>query len=199
MLGEKKGVLERMIDLKGTYTRLTFSVPMRGLFGFRTEFLSQTRGNGVMAHTYLGYREWAGKIGGRRNGVLVSDRTGTVATYAVANIQDRGRLFVSAGDMVYAGQIVGETMYAHDLTVNPTKQKHLTNMRSSTSDIAAKIDAPALLALDQMMDYINEDELLEVTPTSLRMRKKLLDFKERKRAALGHASRILLDRPGDIH
>ncbi len=151
-----------------------------------------------MAHTYLGYREWAGKIAGRRNGVLVSDRAGTVATYAVANIQDRGRLFVSAGDMVYAGQIVGETMQPLDLTVNPTKQKHLTNMRSSTSDIAAKIDAPASLALDQMMDYINEDELLEVTPTSLRMRKKLLDFKERKRAALGRTSRILLDRPGDI-
>ncbi|MCK7500719.1 MAG: hypothetical protein MZW92_68785 [Comamonadaceae bacterium] len=161
-----------MIDLKGTYTRLTFTVPMRGLFGFRMEFLSQTRGNGVMAHTYLGYREWAGKIIGRRNGVLVSDRAGTVATYAVSNIQDRGRLFVSAGDTVYAGQIVGETMHAQDLTVNPTKQKHLTNMRSSTSDIAAKIDAPAILALDQMMDYINEDELLEVTPRSLRMRKR---------------------------
>ena len=97
MLGEKQGVLEKMIDLKGTYARLTFTVPLRGLFGFRTEFLSQTRGNGVMAHTYLGYREWAGKIAGRRNGVLVSDRTGTVATYAVASIQDRGRLFVSAG------------------------------------------------------------------------------------------------------
>ncbi len=110
MLGEKKGVLEKIIDLKGTYSRLTFTVPMRGLFGFRMEFLSQTRGNGVMAHTYLGYREWAGKISGRRNGVLVSDRAGTVATYAVANIQDRGRLFVSAGDTVYAGQIVGETM-----------------------------------------------------------------------------------------
>ncbi|MGZ5454387.1 MAG: hypothetical protein ACXW2R_09420, partial [Candidatus Aminicenantales bacterium] len=106
---------------------------------------------------------------------------------------------VSAGDMVYVGQIVGETMYAHDLAVNPTKQKHLTNMRSSTSDIAAKIDAPAILALDQMMDYINEDELLEVTPASLRMRKKILDFKERKRAGLGHTSRIVFDRPGDIH
>ena len=199
MLGEKKAVLERIIDLKGTYARLTFTVPMRGLFGFRMEFLSQTRGNGVMAHTYLGYREWAGKISGRRNGVLVSDRNGTVATYAVANIQDRGRLFVSAGDMVYAGQIVGETMQAHDLTVNPTKQKHLTNMRSSTSDIAAKIDTPAILALDQMMDYINEDELLEVTPTSLRMRKKILDFKERKRVALGRTSRVLLDRSGDIY
>jgi GTP-binding protein len=199
MLGEKRGVLERIIDLKGTYARLTFTVPMRGLFGFRMEFLSQTRGNGVMAHTYLGYREWAGKISGRRNGVLVSDRNGTVATYAVANIQDRGRLFVSAGDMVYAGQIVGETMQAHDLMVNPTKQKHLTNMRSSTSDIAAKIDAPAILALDQMMDYINDDELLEVTPKSLRMRKKILDFKERKRAGLGHTSRILQDRSSDIY
>ncbi len=182
MLGAKKGVLEKMIDLKGTYVRLSFQVPMRGLFGFRTEFLSQTRGNGVMAHTFLGYREWAGKIGGRRNGVLVSDHTGPVATYAVASIQDRGRLFVSPGDEVYTGQIVGETMHDHDLKVNPTKEKHLTNMRSSNSDIAAKIDTPAILALDQMMDYINEDELLEVTPVSLRMRKKLLDFKERKRA-----------------
>jgi GTP-binding protein len=199
MLGEKKGVLERIIDLKGTYTRLTFTVPMRGLFGFRMEFLSQTRGNGVMAHTYLGYREWAGKIIGRRNGVLVSDRGGTVAAYAVSNIQDRGRLFVSAGDTVYAGQIVGETMHAHDLAVNPTKQKHLTNMRSSTSDIAIKIDAPAVLALDQMMDYINEDELLEVTPKSLRMRKKILDFKQRKRDAFGHTSRVLQDRSSDIY
>jgi GTP-binding protein len=106
---------------------------------------------------------------------------------------------VSAGDTVYAGQIVGETMQAQDLTVNPTKQKHLTNMRSSTSDIAIKIDSPAFLALDQMMDYINEDELLEVTPKSLRMRKKILDFKERKRAALGHTSRIQLDRSADIY
>jgi len=188
LLGQRKGVLEKMIDLKGTYARLSFAVPMRGLFGFRTEFLSQTRGNGVMAHTFLGYREWAGKIGGRRNGVLVSDHTGTVATYAVANIQDRGRLFVSPGDEVYTGQIVGETMLDRDLKVNPAKEKHLTNMRSSNSDIAAKIDAPAVMALDQMMDYINEDELLEVTPQSLRMRKKVLDFKERKRAGRPGAS-----------
>ncbi len=182
MLGERRGVMEKMIDLKGTYVRLTYTVPLRGLFGFRPEFLSQTKGNGVMAHTYLGYREWAGKIAGRRNGVLVSDRTGTVATYAVASIQDRGRLFVSPGDNVYVGQIVGETMRDEDLKVNPTKEKHLTNMRSSTSDIAAKIDVPVKLALDQFMDYINDDELLEVTPQSLRIRKKILDFKERKRA-----------------
>ncbi len=182
MLGERKGLMGKMIDLKGNYTRLSFTVPLRCLFGFRSEFLSQTKGNGVMAHTYLGYREWVGKTGGRRNGVMVSDRTGTVATYAVASIQDRGRLFVAPGDRVYEGQIVGETMRDCDLKVNPTKEKHLTNMRSSTSDIAAKIDTPARLALDQMMDYINEDELLEVTPASLRMRKRLLDFKERKRA-----------------
>jgi GTP-binding protein len=190
MLGERKGLMGKMIDLKGTYTRLSFTVPLRGLFGFRSEFLSQTKGNGVMAHTYLGYREWAGKTGGRRNGVMVSDRTGTVATYAVASIQDRGRLFVSPGDQVYEGQIVGETMRDCDLKVNPTKEKHLTNMRSSNSDIAAKIDAPARFALDQMMDYINDDELLEVTPSTLRMRKRILDFKERKRA--GYA-----DSPGD--
>jgi len=187
MLGERRGVMQKMIDLKGTYVRLTYTVPLRGLFGFRSEFLSQTKGNGVMAHTYLGYREWAGKIAGRRNGVLVSDRTGTVATYAVASIQDRGRLFVSPGDKVYVGQIVGETMRDEDLKVNPTKEKHLTNMRSSTSDIAAKIDVPVKMALDQFMDYINDDELLEVTPRSLRIRKKILDFKERKRAGF-HAA-----------
>jgi GTP-binding protein len=182
MLGERRGRMEKMIDLKGTYVRLTYTVPLRGLFGFRSEFLSQTKGNGVMAHTYLGYHEEAGKIAGRRNGVLVSDRTGTVATYAVASIQDRGRLFISPGDKVYVGQIVGETQRDEDLTVNPTKEKHLTNMRSSTSDIAAKIDVPVKMALDQFMDYINDDELLEVTPQSLRIRKKILDFKERKRA-----------------
>ena len=182
MLGERRGLMEKMIDLKGTYVRLTYTIPLRGLFGFRSEFLSQTKGNGVMAHTYLGYREEAGKIAGRRNGVLVSDRTGTVATYAVANIQDRGRLFVSPGDKVYVGQIVGETMRDEDLKVNPTKEKHLTNMRSSTSDIAAKIDVPVKMALDQFMDYINDDELLEVTPESLRIRKRILDYKERKRA-----------------
>jgi GTP-binding protein len=191
MLGERKGLMGKMIDLKGTYTRLSFIVPLRGLFGFRSEFLSQTKGNGVMAHTYLGYREWVGKTGGRRNGVMVSDRTGTVATYAVASIQDRGRLFVSPGDRVYEGQIVGETMRDCDLKVNPTKEKHLTNMRSSTSDIAAKIDTPARFALDQMMDYINDDELLEVTPASLRMRKRILDFKERKRAGF-------VDLPEDV-
>jgi GTP-binding protein len=182
MLGERRGLMEKMIDLKGTYVRLTYTIPLRGLFGFRSEFLSQTKGNGVMAHTYLGYREETGKIAGRRNGVLVSDRTGIVATYAVANIQDRGRLFVSPGDKVYVGQIVGETMRDEDLMVNPTKEKHLTNMRSSTSDIAAKIDVPVKMALDQFMDYINDDELLEVTPESLRIRKTILDYKERKRA-----------------
>ena len=183
MLGERRGLMQRMLDLQGVYVRLTFTVPLRGLFGFRAEFLSQTRGLGVMAHTFLGYREWAGKIAGRRSGVLVSDRAGTVATYAVANIQDRGRLFVSPGDMVYGGQIIGETQREKDLPVNPTKEKKLTNMRSSTSDIAAKIDVPVQMALDQYLDYINEDELLEVTPKSLRMRKQLLDSNARKRAA----------------
>jgi GTP-binding protein len=183
MLGERRGLMQRMLDLQGVYVRLTFTVPLRGLFGFRAEFLSQTRGLGVLAHTFLGYQEWAGKIAGRRSGVLVSDRAGTVATYAVANIQDRGRLFVSPGDMVYGGQIIGETQREKDLPVNPTKEKKLTNMRSSTSDIAAKIDVPVQMALDQYLDYINEDELLEVTPKSLRMRKQLLDSNARKRAA----------------
>ncbi|MDO9100228.1 MAG: EF-Tu/IF-2/RF-3 family GTPase, partial [Caldisericota bacterium] len=185
MLGERRGTMEKMIDLKGSYARLSYTIPLRGLFGFRSEFLSVTKGNGVMTHTYLGYREWAGRIGGRRTGVLVSDHTGAVAAYAVAHIQERGRLFVSPAEKVYAGQVIGETNRDHDLKVNPTKEKHLTNMRSSTSDISAKIDAPVLYALDQYLDYINEDELLEVTPKSLRMRKKVLDFKERKRSGRG--------------
>ncbi len=182
MLGERRGLMQKMLDLKGAYVRLTYMIPLRGLFGFRSEFLSSTKGNGVMTHTYMGYDEWAGKIGGRRNGVLVSDHTGSVAAYAIAHIQDRGKLFVSPGDKVYEGQIVGETMRDHDLKVNPTKEKHLTNMRSSTSEVSTKIDAPVVYALDQYLDYINDDELLEVTPKSLRIRKKLLDFKERKRA-----------------
>ncbi len=182
MLGERRGLMEKMIDLKGSYVRLSYVMPLRGLFGFRSEFLSQTKGNGVMTHTYLGYRDWAGRIEGRRNGVLVSDHTGGVAAYAVSHIQERGRLFVTPGDQVYAGQVVGETNREHDLKVNPTKEKHLTNIRSSTSDIAAKIDTPVQYALDQYLDYINDDELLEVTPKSLRMRKKILDYKERKRS-----------------
>lgn len=182
MLGERRGTMEKMLDLKGAYVRLAYTIPLRGLFGFRSEFLSSTKGNGVMTHTYLGYREWAGKIGGRRSGVLVSDHTGPVSAYAVAHIQDRGKLFVAPAENVYAGQIVGETMRDHDLKVNPTKEKHLSNMRSSTSEISTKIDPPVQFALDQFLDYINEDELLEVTPKSLRIRKKLLDFKERKRS-----------------
>jgi len=181
MLGERRGTMEKMLDLKGAYVRLSYTIPLRGLFGFRSEFLSSTKGNGVMTHTYLGYLEWAGKIGGRRNGVLVSDHTGSVSAYAVAHIQDRGKLFVAPAEKVYAGQIVGETMRDHDLKVNPTKEKHLSNMRSSTSEISTKIDPPVQFALDQFLDYINEDELLEVTPKSLRIRKRLLDFKERKR------------------
>jgi len=182
MLGERRGIIDRMLDLKGQYVRLSYTIPLRGLFGFRSEFLSATKGNGVMTHTYLGYREWAGRIAGRRNGVLVADHTGTVTAYSVARIQERGRLFVAPGEKVYEGQIVGETMRDHDLKVNPTKEKHLSNMRSSTSEIAAKIDPPLVFALDQYLDYINDDELLEVTPKSLRIRKKLLDFKERKRS-----------------
>ena len=197
MLGEHPGLMEKMIDLKGNYVRLTYTVPLRGCSGSVIPEPDQ----GERRHgSYLSrYREWAGKIPGRRNGVLVSDRTGTVATYAVASIQDRGRLFVSPGDSVYVGQIVGETMRDEDLAVNPTKEKHLTNMRSSTSDIAAKIDVPVKLALDQFMDYINDDELLEVTPQSLRIRKKILDFKERKRAVLGRTSRVFIDRSSDIY
>ncbi len=182
MLGERRGTMEKMLDLKGAYVRLSYVIPLRGLFGFRSEFLSSTKGNGVMTHTYLGYLEWAGKIGGRRNGVLVSDHTGSVSAYAVAHIQDRGKLFVAPAEKVYTGQIVGETMRDHDLKVNPTKEKHLSNMRSSTSEISTKIDPPVQFALDQFLDYINEDELLEVTPKSLRVRKRLLDFKERKRS-----------------
>jgi len=182
MLGERRGTMEKMLDLKGAYVRLSYTIPLRGLFGFRSEFLSSTKGNGVMTHTYLGYLEWAGKIGGRRNGVLVSDHTGAVSAYAIAHIQDRGKLFVAPAEKVYAGQIVGETMRDHDLKVNPTKEKHLSNMRSSTSEISTKIDPPIQFALDQFLDYINEDELLEVTPKSLRIRKRLLDFKERKRS-----------------
>ncbi|MFA4931800.1 MAG: translational GTPase TypA [Caldisericia bacterium] len=182
MLGERRGTMEKMLDLKGAYVRLSYTIPLRGLFGFRSEFLSSTKGNGVMTHTYLGYLEWAGKIGGRRNGVLVSDHTGAVSAYSIARIQDRGKLFVAPAEKVYAGQIVGETMRDHDLKVNPTKEKHLSNMRSSTSEISTKIDPPIQFALDQFLDYINEDELLEVTPKSLRIRKRLLDFKERKRS-----------------
>jgi GTP-binding protein len=182
MLGERRGLMQKMLDLPGTYVRLTFTVPLRGLFGFRAEFLSQTRGLGVMAHTFLGYQEWAGKIAGRRNGVLVSDRAGTVSAYALSSVQERGRMFVSPGDKVYGGQVVGETPRDKDIPVNPTKEKKLTNMRSSTADIAIKLDAPVQMALDQFLDYINEDELLEVTPRFLRMRKRLLDPNERKRA-----------------
>ncbi len=182
MLGERRGVLQKMSDLPGLYTRLSFVAPLRGLFGFRSEFLSRTGGDGVMTHTFLGYREWAGRIVGRRNGVMVSDHDGTVSAYAVASLQAHGRLFVSPGDPVYTGQIVGETMRESDLKINAAKEKHLTNMRSSTSDIAVKVDAPLKMALDQYLEYLNDDEWLEVTPRSLRLRKILLDFKERKRA-----------------
>ena len=151
--------------------RLEFEISSRGLIGFRSQFLTETRGTGIMNTLLLGYRPHAGEIAGRPNGVLVSDREGKAVTFAIHHLQPRGTIFVTPGDPVYTGMIVGENSRAEDIRVNITKEKKLTNIRAAGSDEALRLIPPRQFSLEQAMEYITEDELVEVTPTCVRLRK----------------------------
>ncbi len=158
---------------------MEYRIPSRGLIGYRTEFLTDTRGTGIFNHIFDGFEAWQGEIPHRTTGALLADRPGRVTSFAVENLQERGEMFLKPGDQVYEGMIVGEHARENDLDVNITKEKKLTNMRASTADEAAHIIPPRVLSLEQALEFIREDELLEVTPASFRLRKKILKANER--------------------
>ena len=178
-LGPRKGAMTKMVNHGTGRVRLEYRIPSRGLIGYRSEFLTDTRGSGLLNHIFDGYAEWQGDIPHRANGALVSDRSGRTTSYAIDHLQPRGEMFVGPGEMVYEGQIVGEHNRDSDLDVNITKEKKLTNMRASTSDEGVRLTPPHLMNLEQSLEWIREDELLEITPKSLRLRKKSLGGRRR--------------------
>ena len=182
LMGTRKGMLEQMTNHGTGWVRMEYVVPSRGLLGFRTEFLTATRGTGIMNHVFEGYMPWAGTMRIRPTGSLVSDRAGVVSSYALFNLQERGTLFVSPGDETYEGMVVGENARPDDMDVNPTKEKHLTNVRSSTGDELERLIPPRKMSLEQSLEYCAPDECLEVTPAIVRIRKVELAAHARAKA-----------------
>ncbi|HBT82153.1 MAG: GTP-binding protein TypA [Desulfuromonadales bacterium GWD2_61_12] len=180
-LGPRKAEMVSLQPMDGI-NRLEFVIPARGLIGFRTEFLTDTRGTGVMTHTFHEYAPYKGPITGRKNGVLIAIETGITVAYSLWSLQERGILFVNPGTEVYEGMIIGQHAKDNDLVVNPSREKKLTNVRASGSDEQIRLTPPRILTLEQALEYIAEDELVEVTPKSIRLRKKFLDENERKRS-----------------
>ena len=183
LLAVRKGRMEQMVNHGTGWVRLEYVVPARGLIGFRTEFLTETRGTGMLHHVFEGYEPWFGDIRTRPNGSLVADRKGPTTTYSLMSLQDRGTLFVGPQVEVYEGMIVGENARSDDMDVNPTKEKKLTNIRSSTADVYERLVPARLLSLEQALEFIAEDECVEVTPKSVRLRKVELDQTVRGRMA----------------
>jgi GTP-binding protein len=183
MLALRKARLEQMVNHGTGWVRMEYLVPARGLIGFRTEFLTETRGTGLLHHVFDRWEPWAGEMRTRPTGSLVADRRGTTAQFALMNLQERGTLFVSPGEEVYEGMIVGENSRSDDLDVNAVKEKHLTNMRSSTADVLVRLVPARKLSLDQALEFLREDECVEVTPDSVRLRKVDLDKNDRVKAA----------------
>jgi GTP-binding protein len=181
-LGIRKGEMINMIQGSDGYTRIEFKVPARGLIGFRNEFMTETRGTGIINHSFFDYEPHRGEVPTRMRGVLISIDAGATTAYSLGNLQDRGVLFVPPGQEVYAGMIIGEHSRENDLTVNVTKGKQLTNMRASGTDANIRLAPPKEFTLEQALEYIADDELVEITPTSIRMRKKILDEGARKRS-----------------
>jgi GTP-binding protein len=180
-LGPRRAEMIEMKNPGQGMVRLLFKIPARGLFGFRSEFLTDTRGTGIIHHRFLEYGPWAGGLEGRSRGVLVSMEAGTVVAFALNNLQDRSVLFVSPGEPVYEGMVIGENSRSGDMDVNPTKEKKLTNMRSKSADEHIQLEPPRELTLEGAMEYIEDDELIEVTPQSIRLRKRKLAASDRKR------------------
>jgi GTP-binding protein len=183
MLALRKGRLESMTNHGTGWVRMEYLVPARGLIGFRTEFITETRGTGLLHHVFERWEPWAGDLRTRPTGALVADRRGATAQFALMNLQERGTLFVGPGDEVYEGMVVGENARADDLDVNAVKEKHLTNIRSSTSDVLVRLVPHRTLSLDQALEFLREDEAVEVTPHAVRIRKVVLDKIGRTKAA----------------
>lgn len=183
-LGTRKAELINMGEISG-YLRMEFVIPARGLIGFRNELLTSTKGNGIMNHVFHGYAPYKGDIQGRTRGALVAFEPGETTGYGIYSVQDRGVMFIVPGQEVYTGQIVGENAREQDMDVNPCKKKHVTNMRSSSADEAIRLTSPRIHSLEQALEYINDDELVEVTPKSIRLRKSILDRSARARSKKG--------------
>ncbi|MCL2398061.1 MAG: translational GTPase TypA, partial [Defluviitaleaceae bacterium] len=181
-LGSRRGELQQMSTSKGGYTRLDFSIPARGLIGYRTEFLTDTKGNGIMNTLFDGFAPYKGDIPERPQGSLISFETGEAIPYGMYNAQERGSLFVTPGTKVYTGMVIGRHVRFDDMEVNICKQKKLTNVRASGSDDALRLVPAEIMSLEQCLEFISEDELLEITPVNLRIRKKILDATTRSRA-----------------
>jgi len=183
LLGKRKAEMVNMITLSPSQLRVEFQIPARGLIGFRGEFLTETRGEGMMSHVFLGYEAYKGEISGRPRGVLIAFEDGETTTYGLYAAQERGTIFIDPGIRVYEGMIVGENSREQDIEVNVAKKKHVTNMRSSGADEALRLEKPRSFSLEQALEYIEDDELVEITPRSIRLRKKFLDKQARVRYA----------------
>jgi GTP-binding protein len=177
--GTRRGVLAKMVNHGSGRVRLEFRVPARGLIGFRSQFLTDTKGTGIMNHIFAGWEPWHGAIASRTTGALVADRTGAATAYAIYNLQERGEIFIDPGTVVYEGMIIGENSRPSDMDVNVTKEKKQTNMRASTADEAIRLIPARKLSLEQAIEFINDDELVEVTPKSIRLRKRVLAANQR--------------------
>jgi GTP-binding protein len=183
LMALRKGRMEQMINHGTGWVRMEFRVPARGLIGFRTEFLTETRGTGLLNHVFDRYEPWHGELRTRPTGSLVADRRGPTTGFALANLQDRGTMFVGPGTEVYEGMIVGENSRSDDMDVNPTKEKKLTNMRQSSGDILVPLIPHKQMSMEQSLEFCREDECIEVTPATVRLRKVNLVGTERARAA----------------
>lgn len=183
MLAGRKGRLEQMVNHSTGWVRMDYLVPARGLIGFRTEFLTETRGSGILHHVFDRWEPWAGELRTRQTGSLVADRRGQTAAYSLFSLQDRGSLFIGSGEDVYEGMIIGENARADDLDVNPTKAKQQTNMRASSADVLVRLAPPTRLTLEASLEFLRDDECVEVTPESVRLRKLILDKVPRLKAA----------------
>ena len=189
-LTSRKGELQGMSPTNGGYTRLEFSIPSRGLIGYRGEFMTDTKGNGILNTSFDGYAPFKGELSYRKTGSLIAFEAGESITYGLFNAQERGTLFIGPGVKVYSGMVVGQSQKAEDIEINVCKTKKLTNTRSSSADEALKLVPPKIMSLEQCLDFIDTDELLEITPTSLRIRKKILDPTLRKRAMISKKSQM---------
>jgi GTP-binding protein len=181
--GTRRGVPTKMVNHGSGRIRLEFRIPARGLIGFRSQFLTDTKGTGIMNHIFAGWEPWHGAIGARPTGALVADRTGVATAYALYNLQERGEIFVDPGVTVYEGMIIGENARPNDMDVNATKEKKQTNMRASTADEAIRLIPPRKLSLEQAIEFINDDELVEITPKNIRLRKRILASNQRPKKA----------------
>jgi GTP-binding protein len=182
-LGKRKAVMSNMVPMGNGQTRVEFEIPARGLIGYRNEFLTSTKGEGVMNHSFLEFRAYSGTVTSRKNGALISTEDGEAVAYSIFNLQDRGQMFIKPQDKVYNGMVIGEHARENDLDVNPVKAKQQSNVRSSGADEAIKIIPPREMSLELAMEWIEEDEIVEVTPESIRIRKRELDVSKRRRAA----------------